>query len=57
MQEMDNGESCTVRMYLVPLNCTVTYGENSMFYLCDFYHNKKYFLKKIKLKKKRYNRA
>lgn len=33
MQEMDNGESYTVRMYLMPLNYTVKYGENSMFYI------------------------
>ena len=34
-------------MYSVPLNCIVKYGQNSMFILCEFYHNKKTFEKSI----------
>ena len=46
---MDDGENCpTVWMYLVPLSCTVKYGENSMFY-ATFTTVKSFFnLKKIK---------
>ena len=31
----------TMWIYLWPLNCTVTYGQNSIFHICNPYHNKK----------------
>ena len=34
MDDGDDGESCTaMRLCLVPLNCTVKYGYNSMLYV------------------------
>ena len=43
IQENDDGESCIIMwIYSVPLNYTVKYGWNSMFYIMWLYHNKNF---------------
>ena len=46
IQEMDDGSGQTMWMYVVPLNYIVTMLKRVCFMLCDFYHNRKHFLKK-----------
>ena len=46
IQEMDDGSSQTMWMYVVPLNYIVTMLKRVCFMLCDFYHNRKHFKKK-----------